>query len=57
MVTPKKPRYRIPGGRSRAVNLNIKLTAEERAQLVKMAGAKRMSLSAYMRQAAFGAQS
>lgn len=55
MVTPKK-RYRVPGGRLRPVTLNIKLTHEERAQLVKLAGAKRMSLSAYVRQAAFGAQ-
>ncbi len=56
MVTPRKPRYRIPGGRTRGINLNIKLTSEERTQLVKLAGAKRMSLSAYVRQAAFGAQ-
>jgi uncharacterized protein (DUF1778 family) len=48
------PRYRIPGGRVRSVTLNIKLTSDERAMLVKLAGAKRMSLSAYVRQAAFG---
>lgn len=56
MVTPRKPRYKVPGGRNRPINLNIKLTAEERAQLVKLAGAKRMTLSAYVRQAAFGTQ-
>jgi hypothetical protein len=57
MVTPKKRRYKVPGGRKRAANLHIKLSHDEKTRIEKMASDRMLTLSALIRHMAFGAQS